>query len=196
MESVEALLLEEKNLSIAVMPPNNASNAQCYCLYCSKALQSQNTVRLHVSSTARCNEAWKKQFSQKNAETSHRLPFKYSDEDLPSSQDDDEMEMMADNFHLPRLIVPPSKSFGEVPPSPSSLNNDLDVEGVHGSRFSLPYPHSIANPLSFQKTRFERQRDQDIMNGKQPWQPFSCQDEWDLAKWLINNTEMDALSLT
>ena len=64
---------------------------------------------------------------------------------------------MADNFHLPRSIVPPSKSFGEVPPSPSSLNNDSDVEVVHGGHFSLPYPRSIGNPLSFQKTRFESQ---------------------------------------
>ena len=162
-------------------------------IVCLKALWSQNAVRLHVSSTVQCNEDWKKQFSQKKAKTSHWLPFKSSDEDLPSSHDDDKMKTMVDNFHLPGLIVPPSESFGEVPPSPSSLNNNLDVEvEVHGGRFSLPYPHSIENPLSFQKTRFERQWDQDIINGKQPWQLFSSQDEWDLAKWLINNANQKA----
>jgi hypothetical protein len=176
------------------MPLKNAR-----CPYCSKALPNQNGVRLHVSATLPCNKAWKKQFSQTKAKPSKRLPLKTPDEDYPSSPwsrpnspTNDEMDTIADNFHLPWSTVAPSESIGEEPPSLSLQANNVEVEDVRGLRFSLPYPRSIANPVGFQKTRFEKQRDHDLMNGKQPWQPFSSQDEWELARWLINNVNQKA----
>ena len=185
------------------MPPKIAR-----CPYCSKALPSQNAVRLHVSATAPCSKAWKKQFSQKDALSQKKarllkqLPLKTRDENFqtslwhtrPDSPTDDEMDIIADNFHLPTSTLSPSESIGENPPQahdPSSPTNNVEAE-VRSLRFCQPYPRSIANPIGFRKTRFEKQRDHDLTNGKQPWQPFSSRDEWELARWLISNVNQKA----
>ena len=177
------------------MPPKTA-----HCPYCSKPLPSQNAVRLHISSTLPCNKAWKKQFSQENTKLSQPLPLKtpvvnfpLSPLNRPNSPGDDKMETIADNFHLPGSTITPTESIAEDHTRPSLPANDHDVEEeVQGLCFSLPYPCSIANPIGFRKTRFEEQRDHDFMNGKQPWQLFSSQDECELVKWLINNVNQKA----
>ena len=75
--------------------------------------------------------------------------------------------------------------------SPNTGPNDFEAE-VQGHRFSEPYPRSIANPIGYQMTRFEMLREEAKTNGKQPWEPFSSQDEWELARWLINNVNQKA----
>jgi hypothetical protein len=170
------------------MPPKVAR-----CPYCSKALPSQNAVRLHVSATRSCHETWKKQFSQKNGKPSHPLPLKKTDENPPlspctlhDSPTDDEMDTIAENIVLPISFVTPSESIGEDLTRPASIDNNPEVE-ERALRFSQQYPRLIANPIRLQRTRFEKQRDEDITNGKHPWEPFSSQDEWELGRWLINN---------
>lgn len=175
------------------MPPKNAR-----CPYCSKSLPSQNAVRLHVSATPSCNETWKKQFSQPIAKPLQHLPSKPAVENSSSSScnlqhppTDDEMDTFADNFDLPSTSAAPSEAIGEDVAGLSSGPNNFEVE-VQGHRFIEQYPRSIANPIGCQKTRFEQQCDEEKTNGKLPWEPFSSQDEWELARWLINNVNQKA----
>ena len=176
------------------MPPKNAR-----CPYCSKALPSQNAVRLHVAATLSCNETWKKQFSLKTAIPSQQLPLKTVDENsssapwnLSNSPTDDEIETIAENFNLPSTpSTPPEAIHEDITSLVSSGPNDFEAE-VQGHRFSEPYPRSIANPIGYQTTRFEMLREEAKTNGKQPWEPFSSQDEWELARWLINNVNQKA----
>ena len=155
-------------------------------------------MRLHVSATPSCNNTWKKQFSQKDAKPIPHLPLKThrhdensssSPWDISASPTDDAMETFADNFNLPNApaaaAAPLHEAIGEDVP------NNFEAE-VRGRRFSEPYPRSIASPIVFQKTRFEKQREEEKVNGKPPWQPFSSQDEWELAKWLIDNVNQKA----
>lgn len=179
-----------------LMPPKNAR-----CPYCSKALPSQNAVRLHVSATLSCNKTWKKQFNQKNAKPSQHLPLKPLTHDENSSltpwsrsnspTGDDEMDTIADNFNIPSPPTAPLEAIGEDVTILSSRPNNFEGE-VHGLRFSEQYPRPIANPIGFQKTRFEKQCEEDKTNGKQRWEPFSSQDEWELARWLIDNVNQKA----
>ena len=113
---------------------------------------------------------------------------------ISTSPTDDAMETFADNFNFPNAPAAPlHEAIGEdarVTRLPSAPNNfEAEVEGL---RFSEPYPRSIANPIVFQKTRFEKQREEEKMNGKPPWEPFSSQDEWELARWLIDNVNQKA----
>jgi hypothetical protein len=167
------------------------------CPYCFKLLPSQNAVRLHVSSTLACNESWEKQFSNPT-EPSQKLPFKPQNEDTSSSSpgiisnspSDDEMETIADNFNLPSPPTAPEAMDEDVSRLPSGPN-DLEEE-VQGHRFFEQYPRPIGNPVRFQKTRFEKIHDDEKKTGKLPWDPFSSEDEWDLARWLINNVNQKA----
>jgi hypothetical protein len=165
------------------MPPKNSR-----CPYCFKALPSQNAVRLHVSASLSCNETWKKQFGQKSTKPARHLPssLKTHDDSSPwsfsNSPTDDEMEIIADHFYLPSTPNNPPEAIDEVVTGP----NNLEVE-VRGLRFSEQYPRSIANPTGFQKTRFEKQHEEEETNGREPWEPYSSKDEWELARWLINN---------
>ena len=176
------------------MPPNVTR-----CPYCSKALSSQNPVRLHVSATQSCHDSWKKQFSQNNGKPLQPLPSKRSDGNPPLSPCDlhdtpsnDEMDTIAENIILPLTFDPPSEPIGEDVNRPGSTDDDnLHVE-EHALRFSQQYPRLIANPIRLQKTRFEKQRDEDTMNGKHPWERFSSQDEWELGRWLINSVNQKA----
>jgi hypothetical protein len=94
------------------------------------------------------------------------------------------MDTIADNFILPSTPATPApaEATGEDVTRLSSGPNNFEVE-VRGLRFSEQYPRSIANPIGFQKTRFEKEREKS--NRKQPWEPFSSKDEWELARWLI-----------
>ena len=172
------------------MPPNHPR-----CPYCSKALPSQNAVRLHVSSSLKCNDAWKKQFSQNRPKKTRRLPLKspefYFLSYGPDSPSDDEMQTIADNIHLPWSSEATTNSPDHAPAIPTSLARAVNEE-VRGLRFSLPYPRSIANPIGFKKTRFEVQKNHYLKDSKSPWHPFSNQDEWELARWLINNVNQKA----
>jgi hypothetical protein len=171
------------------MPPKIAR-----CPYCSKALPSQNAVRLHVSATLSCNETWKQQFSQRYAKPAPQIPFKTQGDvsssslswSLSDSLTDDEMEAIADNFNPPSPPPPPPKAISEEDTRLSSCPENIE-ENVRGLRFSEPYPRSIAIPIGVQKTRFEKQREEEKKIGKLPWEPFSSQDEWELARWLINH---------
>jgi hypothetical protein len=175
------------------MPPKVAR-----CPYCSKALPTQNAVRLHVAATPECKETWNQQFSQNIKKPSQRLPLKTPEQNhpsspwiIPNSPTDDEMETFADNFNLPELFVTPSESIVEDITRPPSSAKNVEVED-QALRFSQQYPRPIANPISFQNTRFEKKQGEDIMNGKLPWEPFSSQDEWELASWLISNVNQKA----
>ena len=102
------------------MPPKNAR-----CPYCSKALPSQNTMRLHVSAMLSCNKTWKKQFSQENSKPPQDLPLKTHKEisaltlSLSEGPTDDEMDIIADNFNLPSTPTtpPPQRLLVETLPA-------------------------------------------------------------------------------
>ena len=134
------------------MPPKNA-----HCLYCSKALPSQNAVRLHISATLSCNKTWKKQFSQENSKPPQDLPLKTHNKISPLTPSlsevptDDEMDTIADNFNLPSTPAAPLEAIGEDITSLSSHLNNFEGD-LHGLHFSEQYPCPIANPIGFQKT--------------------------------------------
>jgi hypothetical protein len=170
------------------------------CPYCFKQLPSQNAVRLHVAATLACNESWNKQFSQQTREPSQQLPYETQNKDssssssspwiIPNSPSDDEMETIADNFNLPNPPTAPDAIDEDVDELPSGPNI-LEIE-VQGRRFFEQYPRPIGNPVGLQKTRFEKLHDEEKKTGKLPWDPFLSEDEWDLARWLINNVNQKA----
>jgi Plavaka transposase len=165
------------------------------CPYCSKALPTQNAVRLHVSSSLQCSEAWKKQFNQNPPKRCQRLPLKPSFQcDGPDTPSDDEMETIADNIHLPLSCEAPIDPLYHRPASPTPPARAARGvnEEIRGVRYSLPYPRSIANPISLKKTRFEVQKDCYTKAGASPWHPFLNQDDWELARWLLNNVNQKA----
>lgn len=176
------------------MPPKDAR-----CPYCYKALSSAKAVRMHVSATLTCKETWEKEFRQKSASQSLPLPWKKPEQEsssftltLSDGPTDDELEAFADNFHVGRTPEPECEAVDEVVTRRSPGPNNIEAEVQH-LRFSEPYPRAVGNPISFQKMCFERQRKEEMMNGKRPWEPFSSQEDWELARWLINNVNQRAI---
>ena len=168
------------------------------CPYCSKALPSQNAVRLHVSATQSCHDSWKKQLSQKNGKPLQPLPLKTPDGNAPFSPcilhdtpTDNKMDTIAEKVVLPIIFDTPSEPIGEDVTRPALTDHILHGEKC-ALHFSQQYPCLIANPIWLQKTHFKTQRDEDRMNGIHPWEPFSSQDEWELGRWLINNVNQKA----
>ena len=106
------------------------------------------------------------------------------------------MQAIADDFVLP------SSRVCEDGPMPSPIANkcarveeeeDEDIRSPGpGLRFSEQYPHSIAQLIRFEKTRFEKESEKDSTAGEQPWKPFASKEEWELATWLINNVNQTA----
>ena len=116
---------------------------------------------MHVSATLTCNEARKEEFNHGGQKKTRNSPLKTQDEntstdwwDLSNNPDDDAMDTIADSFHYRSTPADPPNTIGEnmSPSRPKNNEPDVDVRSLH---FSEQYPHSIATPLGFQKTRFE-----------------------------------------
>jgi hypothetical protein len=109
---------------------------------------------------------------------------------------DDERDDIAHEFFPPhegpladtRLPSPDS----EVHPSVDNEAEDNDDQPSSQNRYSEAYPHLAGQPIRKEKTDFEKFRDNDSAVGKQPWDPFSSQKEWELATWLMKNVNQRA----
>jgi hypothetical protein len=72
------------------------------------------------------------------------------------------------------------------------LAEERDDQPTSHAHYSEAYPCSAGQPIRKEKTEFEKFRDNDGAAGREPWDPFSSQKEWELATWLMNNVNQRA----
>ena len=87
---VDQLYLNFKGLLLLIIrivstKKKNQNCTSSFSPYCSKAMPTQNAVRLHVVAAASCNKSWKAQFSQQFPSTlKDFVPLKQHHQGLPS----------------------------------------------------------------------------------------------------------------
>ena len=60
-----------------------------------------------------------------------------------------------------------------------------DEDSPEVGRYTEEYPGHVADTLGTEKTRFEKIREDQKMEGLEPEAPFADEDEWELVKWLM-----------
>jgi hypothetical protein len=60
-----------------------------------------------------------------------------------------------------------------------------DEDSPEVGRYTEEYPGRVADTLGTEKTRFEKIREHQKMEGLEPEAPFADDDEWELVKWLM-----------
>jgi hypothetical protein len=61
-------------------------------------------------------------------------------------------------------------------------NNSPDI-----GRYTQEYPSRVADTLGSEKTKFEKIREDQKLEGLEPEAPFADEEEWELVKWLMKN---------
>ncbi|KAJ3756732.1 hypothetical protein EV360DRAFT_47473 [Lentinula raphanica] len=66
-------------------------------------------------------------------------------------------------------------------------NDDLDSDYHTRSYYIQDFPGAAGLPLQPCKLEFEEYRQEQMKAGLQPWSPFQSEDEWELARWLMES---------
>ncbi|EIW79697.1 hypothetical protein CONPUDRAFT_43595, partial [Coniophora puteana RWD-64-598 SS2] len=70
---------------------------------------------------------------------------------------------------------------------------EVEDEDHIREHFVRSYPGVVASGLGIAKTMFDDLRDQQTALGLEPWAPFENDQEWELAKWLVNRVGKSAI---
>lgn len=89
-----------------------------------------------------------------------------------------DMEMV-DDFALPSL---PIRAPDEEDPVGADINPNSNT-----ARFIESYPGNAGQGKRKSTTRFEEWLAIQENEGKNKWEPFASEDEWELTRWLIKN---------
>lgn len=169
------------------------------CPYCAKPLPTGKAVRQHVAASQSCAKSWEMQQLAKiptktlaNQEKSPPL----SDID---HVDDEEMDDLSYKFVLPYEGGESANTTRRSPSGSPAVDlhvdkraEDTDDQPSSHTRYSEAYPRSVGQPIRKEKTPFENFRDIDSAAGRQPWEPFSSKNEWELATWIMKNVNQRA----
>lgn len=166
-------------------------------------MRSERGLRSHVSQTPFCRERMEAAFPpmmnrskkhDKNYQTDSGSDIHMqSDTNSPdiSSDELDEMHLDADP-PIPEQAPPPLPQPPVVPPNPrqTTLEEIVDEDAPDAPRWFEDYPFpagSIIEQVDPVYTKFESIRQKQKMADEAPWAPFESEDEWELARWLMES---------
>jgi hypothetical protein len=166
----------------------NESMAPHRCNYCGKPFQTPRAVNHHISASKSCTRGRLNDLMEKD-ETSASPSPKRQKKDSVSEYGggmDGNLAGFGNDLGIADDFVFPS------PPREASAD-DIDGGGVGGEtypineRFIESYHGEAGNGLRQSKTTFEiwlkNQREEEKIR----WYPFASEQEWALAKWLLQN---------
>ena len=169
-----------------------------YCGFCHSQVPTIDGMKRHFARKAECRKKFQ-------AEIGKSIVTVFDDEipgspqpmpipDPPSSEDESPMEDVdvgvGDNDFIPGQVHSRSPT---VEASLGQQSKRARVEEVededtpHVGRYTQEYPGRVADTLGTEKTKFEKIRDEQKMDGMEPHAPFADEEEWELVKWLMKN---------
>lgn len=160
------------------------------CHYCGKAFQNPRAVNHHISASNSCSRERLNDLIRNENPSASPSPKRLKRESVnePEGGLDGDLAGLENDFGMGDDFVFP------LPPREVSEElGDGAGAGAGGNtypkneRFIESYPGEAGNGLRKSKMDFEiwlkNQRDEE----KIPWFPFASEQEWALAKWLLNN---------
>jgi hypothetical protein len=150
---------------------------------CDHCLRSFAKLNIHLAKTASCQKYYNDRATE-NARTSHqgftRLP--------PHAMDIDTIDTGTytyDTFN-PVVTAPPSPIQGVY------MEEIRDEELLTQDNIE-EFPEEVAEALGVRKTFFENLKAIHESQRVDPWYPFDSVEEWQLAKWLIENVRQGSM---
>jgi len=116
--------------------------------------------------------------------------------DPPLSEDESPMEDVDVGVHIDNNFIPGQVHSRSTTVEEASLGQQSkrarveeveDEDAPHVGRYTQEYPGRVADTLGTEKTKFEKIRDEQKMDGMEPHAPFADEEEWELVKWLMKN---------
>lgn len=177
------------------------------CPYCPQKVGSEQGLRSHLSQNLRCKARLHKSVFAKVIRNSRARARARANENESSEQEEDgggdeeDVEMddvaddLSDNFDpVPAPVVDDAADGNYSRRTTIEEVEDEDDIGQSmngtGNRWihDFPHPAGIAiNEGDGEKLseKFEKIREGQRMAGEAPWAPFTSQDEWEVARWLV-----------
>ena len=173
--------------------------SQIHCPYCPKALPSREAVNRHISHSRKCQKQWKKDLLQRRAKTFR--PEETIDvvggQTMVAENDDQisDVEMTAPDVEY----IPPCRNESPEPeihvhePNRRAQVEESDDESFTGARVGAEkqwagrYPSPAGETSGKASTIFEKWHTELCENDRTPLYPFSSQEEWELAQWLMKS---------
>jgi len=169
------------------------------CQYCHQSKPSHTAVNQHIRHSPRCYKAYTEDLAHlstlKNPE--HSLSdyqptiaasFELGvDSDVEMGSYDDPIEFGNKKLPSPLPVQLPQQHTVE-------LEEIEDKENpLKPARYQKAYPGLVAEVLGVGKTPFEKLWEEQAALGENEWAPFAGQEEWDLARWLMNNVGQNSI---
>jgi hypothetical protein len=172
------------------MPP---ISKRCeFCSFCKKSFPTQRGVRQHISASKKCLNEWHQEMVRKKETRSpKRMRTNSPDPSLldcdypdPTSNFDDRLDGRL-GAHLEDDSNEHSQLGAHL--EDADDNNERDDHLATLRRYVEPFPGPAGGVLRQEKTRFEILKENQLLDGKPPWEPFASREEWGLVQWLMTN---------
>ncbi|KAJ7762799.1 hypothetical protein DFH07DRAFT_867460 [Mycena maculata] len=166
------------------------------CEYCSARLPTEQGKRSHIRQSQAC--------AQKHARSIATVSSSWSSDELEGSDNDLEPPLSGTGFTTPDdtdfgngfedgvSADPPSDTAVPSPEIPRPTKRPrATVEEIpdEDERWTQDFPEEFQAGAVLEecKTQFEKLRQEQKDHGENPWHPFESEDEWELARWLMNS---------
>lgn len=169
-----------------------------YCSFCHARVPTIDGMKRHYAQKTECRKMFQ-------AEIGKSIVTVFDEEiDVPlqppspkAHLSDDESLTENDDAAMPGDDFAPRPAHARSPTADSILAGPkpkrVRVEEVDDDdaptigRYTEEYPGRVADALGKDKTKFERIRDDQMMEGIEPHAPFADEEEWELVRWLMKN---------
>jgi hypothetical protein len=170
-----------------------------YCAFCHGPVPTIDGMKRHYARKAECRKKFQAEIGKsivtifddeipdppQPAPTPEALP---SDEG--SQPDDIDIPIAGDDF-IPGRTHSRSPTADENSPGQRSkrawVEEAEDEDAPEVKRYTQEYPGRVADTIGTEKTKFEKIREDQKMEGLEPEAPFADEEEWELVKWLMKN---------
>jgi hypothetical protein len=171
------------------------------CQYCKKVLEGSGQLSRHVAHSEYCRQQWETELGKL---PQLRAPQKELN-DKVKQIDGFELEEVAVEIDQDDYVLPaPYTSEGEIEVQAEwpvrrsvdivSENEDNPVDDAyHYTRWTEEYPGRVAEASGTAKTRFDEWQEEQMFTGVSKWSPFTNEEEWELAQWLLKNVGQSAI---
>lgn len=164
------------------------------CTFCGKTPPTIQGLRSHLSQRKPCRDAMRRRLAAKDQSRS-ATPEQQSEMDDQHTELDSDAMIIDHELDVEEENPGQAAANGEPNCQPENRRptvEDVDDEDDNTDRWIEDYPRPAGIPIRPAQTYFEELREDQKEHGKNPWAPFTDQEEWELAQWLMLNVGQNA----
>lgn len=151
-------------------------------------------MQSHIQNTPACRAKWDREVERRPHLSRSESPKRQS-VSTGDNLDEEHVVPQDDNFEPAQPFSPAPRRVRSVSEEPSEHQSkrarveEVEDEDAPG-RFYEAYPQGVADVLGAGMTDFEdvRARQASSSSSDNPWAPFTDEEEWELAEWLMKST--------